>query len=198
MEPHPSLPLIATSGLEHSVKVWSPTAPRALLDADAVRSFLGEHSPSKKTSATASAGLHVDPGAGTGSSRSSEPVGPTGPTGSTGPRGAPGRPRKPRLSGGAHEESSSFTSEYTRFVPDKRAAGATGTALEEAEMAAWERASKGALQELRRQILRNTRTRANVGDGDEDHGDLLYFLMRHLRRSALAVLTPCKTLNRNA
>lgn len=29
MEPHPNCPILATSGLDHEVKIWSPTANEA-------------------------------------------------------------------------------------------------------------------------------------------------------------------------
>ena len=37
LEPAPQTPLLATSGLDHSVKLWSPTTKHFLSDTDAIK-----------------------------------------------------------------------------------------------------------------------------------------------------------------
>lgn len=43
LEPHPHIPVLATSGLDHDVKLWSPSAaqPTALEGLDEVHYLLG-------------------------------------------------------------------------------------------------------------------------------------------------------------
>ncbi len=170
LEPHPFAPILATSGLEHAVKVWSPCEPHVLLDAATLRRHMKRSPPHPEHTEHQDHKTHTADTDRRHSSSSGDS------SDSEHPAGGGGVPWRVRA-----DRSQTKKTPPAPSIP----VNLTGAELDAREQSVAAARSTAAVVALRRELRRNRRERRR-GEKQEDvlDGDFLYMLMRSLRRGA--------------